>query len=541
MRRFLRCANYTRNRSISTTSVHSASASPTSPASLTLPVRIDEMHGWLRERYPSFRARSQQIELLSNPADFHRRFIKGIEEAQRSIYISTLYIGEEQHEMIQLLGRRLRENGQLTLTILADYNRCTRNTLPQSPASLVATLVQEFGSRVRVYLYRPNTKLGIWEKLIPPRFNEGFGTQHTKIYCFDDSVLLSGANLNTSYFRDRQDRYMQIHEHPRLTEYLRAFVEQLTRFSHELSCGSSSSSRSSRSSRSAEKSESEGEGDSDANGASSSTTLERSRSRADTSKPPSYTLHWNNEAPASAFSSSAFTEMTNFSQSYRCTDTDADGDDGDTVIYPLIQSGLWGVREEEEAIKYLLEAVNGIPGSRVDVTSGYFSLGEEYKKRIVDSRVPTSIIAASPHANGFLGSRGVSGRIPEAYTHLESKFYAACVRHARNTTLALKEWRRDGWTYHCKGVWVRNDKDTEDSMATFIGSSNLSGRSTDLDLELSFLVFTHGETLKERLGEEVEDLDGNSMVVDESTFALPERKVSLFTRLLLWMGVDKML
>ena len=96
----MRCAIYTRNRSISTTSVHSANASPASPASLTLPVRIDEMHGWLRERYPSFRARSQQIELLSNPADFHRRFIKGIEEAQRSIYISTLYIGEEQHEMV---------------------------------------------------------------------------------------------------------------------------------------------------------------------------------------------------------------------------------------------------------------------------------------------------------------------------------------------------------------------------------------------------------------------------------------------------------
>lgn len=346
-----------------------------------------------------------------------------------------------------------------------------------------------------MYLYKPNTKLGTFEKAIPPRFNEGFGTQHTKIYCFDDTVLLSGANLNTSYFSDRQDRYMQISEHPRLTEYLRAFVEQLTRFSHQLSCND------------------------------------------DSATSTSYTLHWDNEVPASAFSSKARTEIENFSQSYRCTD----GQEGDTVIYPLIQSGLWGVREEEEAVNYLLDAVNGIPGAKLDITSGYFSLGDEYKRRIIESTVPTSIVAASPHANGFLGSRGVSGRIPEAYTHLEGKFFTSCVNQGRHSTLALKEWRKDGWTYHCKGMWIRNDKDDHDSMATFIGSSNLSGRSTNLDLELSFLLVTESEKLKERLRDEVDDLDSCSTVVDQSTFSDPSRKVSLFTRFLLWIGINKML
>ncbi|TIB97868.1 hypothetical protein E3Q17_03225 [Wallemia mellicola] len=477
----------------SVTSVRAIST--TAPAASALPVRLDELQGWMRDRYPSFKANASQIELLSSPSDFQKKFREGIENATRSIYISTLYIGEEQHQLIDLLQRRLDERKDLTLTILADYNRCTRQTPAHSSASLMAPLTKRFGGRVRVFLYKPNTKLGALERLIPPRFKEGFGTQHTKIYCFDDNVLLSGANINTSYFMDRQDRYMHISAHPRLTEYMRSFVEQLARFSHKLSCTD------------------------------------------DSVQPATYELAWNNDEPAHAYGDKARIEVENFNQSFRCTDEQ----EGDTTIYPLIQAGLWGVRQEEEAVKYLLEAVNGIPGAKLDITSGYFSLGEAYKRRIINSRVPTSIIAASPHANGFLGSKGVSGRIPEAYTHLESKFFRSCVKYGRATTLSLKEWRKDGWTYHCKGIWIRNEKDDEDCMVTFIGSSNLSGRSSDLDLELSFLMLTESERLGDKLKAELEDLDEHSSSVNQATFDDSTRKVSLFTRFLLWIGIDKML
>lgn len=68
-------------------------------------------------------------------------------------------------------------------------------------------------------------------------------------------------------------------------------------------------------------------------------------------------------------------------------------------------------------------------------------------------------------ANGFYGSKGVSGRIPEGYTLLEQRFMKA-VRSAsrewpheaesdwaalRGPGVQLSEWEREGWTYHAKG------------------------------------------------------------------------------------------
>jgi CDP-diacylglycerol--glycerol-3-phosphate 3-phosphatidyltransferase len=62
-------------------------------------------------------------------------------------------------------------------------------------------------------------------------------------------------------------------------------------------------------------------------------------------------------------------------------------------------------------------------------------------------------------ANGFYGSGGLSGLIPEGYTLLEQRFMRA-LRAARRSSpsnvadghhVSLKEWERDGWTYHAKG------------------------------------------------------------------------------------------
>jgi hypothetical protein len=66
-------------------------------------------------------------------------------------------------------------------------------------------------------------------------------------------------------------------------------------------------------------------------------------------------------------------------------------------------------------------------------------------------------------ANGFFGSRGVSRFIPPAYTHFTEQFYNEIEREAErksrrsdgsagDTAIELREWRREGWTYHAKGA-----------------------------------------------------------------------------------------
>ena len=42
------------------------------------------------------------------------------------------------------------------------------------------------------------------------QLQETLATQHTKVYLADDQLILSGANLETAYFTNRQDRYIQV-------------------------------------------------------------------------------------------------------------------------------------------------------------------------------------------------------------------------------------------------------------------------------------------------------------------------------------------
>ena len=55
-------------------------------------------------------------------------------------------------------------------------------------------------------MYHTPLLRGVLKALVPQRYNETLGLQHTKIFVFDDSVILSGANLSSDYFTNRQDR-----------------------------------------------------------------------------------------------------------------------------------------------------------------------------------------------------------------------------------------------------------------------------------------------------------------------------------------------
>lgn len=85
---------------------------------------------------------------------------------------------------------------------------------------------------------------------------------------------------------------------------------------------------------------------------------------------------------------------------------DSDSTPHDTVLYPLIQSGVLGIREEETVLSALFDhlLINPADGSPknpaersvVDLTSGYFALYEPYQLRSLKDGVDWRILAASP-------------------------------------------------------------------------------------------------------------------------------------------------
>lgn len=89
------------------------------------------------------------------------------------------------------------------------------------------------------------------------------------------------------------------------------------------------------------------------------------------------------------------------------------------------------------------------------------------------------------------------------------------------------------------GIWL--SPPSQNPVSTFIGSSNLSTRSLQLDTELSLLIVTSSPSLRKALGQEIKALDEFAGDVGETTWREESRKVSWLAWLLVALGVEGML
>jgi CDP-diacylglycerol--glycerol-3-phosphate 3-phosphatidyltransferase len=156
----------------------------------------------------------------------------------------------------------------------------------------------------------------------------------------------------------------------------------------------------------------------------------------------------------------------------------------------------------------------------------------------------------------------MSRLIPEGYTLLERRFHASVVKAGRewdgHRGVRLQEWERDGWTYHAKGkhqapthephplltptgLWLSPTAEPSQPFMTFIGSSNLSTRSLNLDTELSLLLSTASPVLRGQLADELKTLHVHAHDVGSQTWKLDERRVSWSAKALVALGVEGML
>ncbi|KAI3609190.1 cdp-diacylglycerol-glycerol-3-phosphate 3-phosphatidyltransferase [Moniliophthora roreri] len=271
-----------------------------------------------------------------------------------------------------------------------------------------------YPDRVHASFFRSPNPRGIMAKVVPPRFNEGWGTWHAKIYGADDDVMIRPHSFT-------------------------------------------------------------GDG---------------------------YTMFWPDfNTHPHHIHKKAEKAFTDFQHSYRqrSLPESSEGDEK-VMVFPIIQAGQFNVREEEQAMDILFRRANGQSSGEkkseerplIDFTSGYFGLYKPYQDLVLRSRnVDVRIVAASPKANGFYGSKGISGRIPEGYTLLEQRFMKAVARAGRfwkeSTGVQLLEWLKDGWTYHAKGLWLSPHASSH-PVLTLFGSTNLNSRSSHIDTELSFVM-----------------------------------------------------
>ncbi|KAI1505855.1 hypothetical protein F5X99DRAFT_415562 [Biscogniauxia marginata] len=463
---------------------------------------------------PSFKINGSQIQIIKTPADFYDTLKARIRNAKKRIFLSTLYIGKSEKELIVTLQEALRANPELKLSILTDALRGTREAPDPSCASLLAPLVTEFGAdRVELRMYHTPNLTGLRKKYIPKRINEGWGLQHMKLYGIDDEIILSGANLSTDYFTNRQDRY-HLFASSEVTDYFWGLYQGVASLSFLV-----------------EPSDTEVAG---------------------------FRLQWpsTNAAPSPledptqyiSQATGVINSLITPKQPLGDTQLQVDVAPGskDTTVYMLGQlSQLMrpDTSTELPAITHILKtlATPQYSGSSWTFTAGYFNPAPSLTNLLLSTASQNNtVITASPYANGFYQSKGVSGLLPDAYTLLARRFLRAIHERKRESAIVLKEWRKgtvgepDGWTYHAKGLWVTLPNDTSPAMS-IVGSSNYTKRSYSHDLEAGALIVTHDDDLKKRLGEEQRWLQEYAKPVNLDDLATNERRVGLKVRIAMWI------
>ncbi|KAL3959352.1 hypothetical protein ACCO45_007514 [Purpureocillium lilacinum] len=481
-------------RRFSTSSAHAAgSASSSGSAVGALAPFVSE----LDRMAPSFDVRGGDIRILRTPTDFYETLKDRIRNAKHRIFLSTLYIGKSERELIDTLRDALARNPDLKLSILTDALRGTRESPDPSCASLLAPLVAEFGPRVEVRMYHTPNLTGARKRYIPRRINEGWGLQHMKLYGVDNEIILSGANLSTDYFTNRQDRY-HLFSSKQVTDYFWNIHSGVASFSF---------------------------------------LVEPS------DEPAGFALTWprSNSAPSPLQHPKAFVKSTTATlerlispsaaaASHKLAAGPGDAELADTRVYMLAQMSQVmrpDTSTELPVLTRILErlAQPAYAGSRWTFTAGYFNPAPSLSKLLLETASSRNVvITAAPEANGFYRSKGVSGLLPDAYVLLARRF----------------EWRRGtaghpgGWTYHAKGLWVTMPGEDDPAVA-LVGSSNYTRRSYSLDLEVGALVVTRDADLRRRLGEEERWLQEHARTVTRDDFARNDRRVGLKVRIAMWI------
>ncbi|ETN40410.1 uncharacterized protein HMPREF1541_04687 [Cyphellophora europaea CBS 101466] len=523
----------------STSAPHASAPTPTAHPLAGVATQVDNVA-------PRFEVEASQIEILDSPAAFYETLKTKIRGAKKRVYLSTLYIGKSEHDLIRTIQEALQSNPKLEVSILTDALRGTREDPSPSCGTLLAPLITQFGDRVKISMYHTPNLRGWKKKYMPKRINEGWGLQHMKLYGFDDEIMLSGANLSNDYFNDRLDRY-HLFKSRELADYYHKIHNAVCEISYDLAPTRDQP-----------------------GGFELITPYARGI--------PDPVWH---SRQYIAYAKQLLEPLIRPKARQRMFPVEFDRTK--TFVYPLAQFDILLGKPTSRSImdyelatftsteKPVLERVltNFIEDPRLRpaswvFTAGYFNIDPNICDLLISAapdhpitgpakkaaEKACTVITASPWANGFYGSKGVSGMLPAAYTLLSRRFLREVSKRNKDNVIQLKEWRHgtvgqpEGMTYHAKGLWITlpsttgpaNEAvpETGPSVAV-IGSSNYTKRSYSLDLEVGALLLTGDEALKRKLQAETLWLQEDATVTTQDDLAKVERRVGLQVRLSLWL------
>ncbi|KAJ1633109.1 hypothetical protein T492DRAFT_904481 [Pavlovales sp. CCMP2436] len=502
---------------------------------------------------PRLCLRAASVTLLASPAAFYEALLEGARGSRRRVNLAALYLGTG--ELERALANELVATARggvgrapARVSVLLDRNRaCRTEASGLCSVDLLVPLVRlgaEAGGGAEVRLFRAPALRGA-ALLLPPRLIEAVGVQHVKAFVFDDEVLLSGANLSSDYFTNRQDRYMRIRGEQAVADFFDSLLHAVGECSYRL--------------RLAPQTRADATEQEKVAGA-------RERAGAGVARGEAWAMRCGLElvppeaAPATGSAGEALVRRLArvLAAAPREPLLDSESSAGaadaaaDTWLVPTVQLGGAGLRSDQLACEALY-ALAAEEGGTLSLSSPYLNLSARALGALAGGGMPAAagsggssapepavcrsgvgalagvgrveLLTAHSSANGFFGSRGLARHLPLAYAVLEREALAQlCKRAPRLREVALRLWLRPGWTFHAKGLWYAPapppgerpppaaDAGTEagEPLLTVIGSSNYGARSSELDLEAQAFLVTTDAGLRARLAAELRALRADS-------------------------------
>lgn len=189
---------------------------------------------WIANSTPCFPLSAGSIKILTKPEQFYSLLLQGSQDAKYRITLASLYLGTGELEkkiVDTLINNQSFKNNKLVINILLDYTRGSR--CDSNSRTMLLPLLNENDQSCHISLYHTPQLHGLLKKCLLNPWNEVLGLQHMKIYIFDDTLIISGANLSNDYFTNRQDRYFVI-EDKNLSNFYDGLVRKIQCFSLKL-------------------------------------------------------------------------------------------------------------------------------------------------------------------------------------------------------------------------------------------------------------------------------------------------------------------
>ena len=467
-----------------------------------------------------------EMTALRNPSEYYETLKKMIAAARSNVTMSALYLGcgSLENGLIDEIEKALSDvkRPNLKVTLILDHSRALRGEI--NSATLCSKIIKFYPTRFSLLLYQvPQLRNSAIAGSLPGQLREVLGVYHCKFNVFDNTVILTGANLSNDYFTDRQDRYLKVNQKSNgLAAYLMDFTSVITGHCHRVT-------------------------------------------------------HDRGILPPSAPLDTLAKELV------RLNAPDISGDkalEGGSVFFPVIQHSMMGIQQERNALLKLINATtdqvlvsrqNDHRPAQIKIATPYTSFKSSLMQALIRAATLASlscknegsggayvtIINPSAQAHGFAGASGVKSLVPklhqcafeqaiEDHSGLESgdvsasssgfvgfikwvlSFVSGIASYLTSmgsparaipqkvVLPTILEFTRDKWTFHTKGMWFYPPQQEKSSSAlaqdelpelTYIGSSNFGARSWTRDFELGFILASEDQDVRQIMHLEHENIE----------------------------------